>query len=124
MWLDPAASIVIAVGIAAGTWGLLRESLDLSLDAVPAHIDPREVGRFLASQPEVTGVHDLHIWAMSTREAALTAHLVMARPPASDAFLRGVDRELEARFRIAHATIQCEAGDPEMPCARAGVGAC
>ena len=76
LWLDPLTSLAIAAVILVGTWGLLRDSVDLALDAVPRGIDPAEVAGFLASQPGVSEVHDLHIWAMSTTETALTVHLV------------------------------------------------
>lgn len=115
LWLDPAASLVVAAVITAGTWGLLRQSLDLALDAVPAHIDRAAVERFLGELPGVREVHDLHIWAMSTTETALTAHLV--RPgPTDDAFLHRVAHELHARFGIEHTTVQVEAGDPALAC--------
>ena len=107
-WIDPLLSLVIVAVILAGTWRLLRESMDLALDAVPAHIDPAAVRGWLAEQPGVTDVHDLHIWAMSTTETALTAHVC---GPADDAgFLGRVCEELEARFRIGHVTLQVETG--------------
>src|SRR3546814_3988363 len=77
LWIDPAISLVIVAVIVWGTWGLLRESVTLSLAAVPSGIDPGAVERLLASLPGVARVHDLHIWAMSTTENALTAHLVL-----------------------------------------------
>jgi cobalt-zinc-cadmium efflux system protein len=119
-WLDPVTSLVIAAVILVGTWGLLRESLDMALDAVPAGIDPGAVESWLAAQPGVTEVHDLHIWAIGTRETALTAHLV--RPDAAapdDAFLAVLRRGLRDRFAIGHATVQVEAGDPAHPCPQA-----
>ena len=76
-WIDPAVSIVIVLLIVLSTWSLLRESLRMVLAAVPANVDPHEVTQFLADLPGVTETHDLHIWAMSTTETALTAHLVM-----------------------------------------------
>jgi cobalt-zinc-cadmium efflux system protein len=111
LWIDPATSLVIAAVIVWGTWGLLRESLALSLAAVPAAIDPQQVRAFLAQAPGVAGVHDLHIWAMSTAETALTAHLVMPRGHPGDAVLAGFQRELAHRFGIGHATLQIELGD-------------
>jgi cobalt-zinc-cadmium efflux system protein len=109
-WLDPAMSLVVAAVILATTWGLTRDALNLALDAVPAGIDRRAVEHFLAALPGVTAVHDLHIWAMSTTETALTVHLV--RPDASldDQFLTDACHTLEHRFGIHHATIQIEAG--------------
>ena len=123
-WLDPVTSLAIAAVIVVGTWGLLRESLDMALDAVPAGIDPDTVESWLAAQPGVTEVHDLHIWAIGTRETALTAHLV--RPGAAapdDAFLALTRHGLQERFAIGHATIQVEAGDPAHPCPQAPVEA-
>lgn len=115
-WVDPALGLVIAGVILAGTWGLLRESTDLAMDAVPAGIDPIAVHAFLAAQPGVAAVHDLHIWALSTTETALTAHLVRPGAGSDDAFLAALGRELRARFGIGHATLQVEAGDPAHPC--------
>ena len=111
IWLDPAAGILICGVIMWGTWGLLRESLALAMDAVPAGIDSASVEAYLAGLPGVTAVHDLHIWGMSTTEAALTAHLVMPRPPADDQLLGDVCHELRHRFEICHVTIQIEHGD-------------
>jgi cobalt-zinc-cadmium efflux system protein len=97
--------------ILVGTWGLLRDSIDLSLDAVPRHIDPAAVEAFLASLPGVPAVHDLHIWAMSTTEVALTVHLVKPDAVVDDALLSRIGAELSARFGIGHATVQLELGD-------------
>jgi cobalt-zinc-cadmium efflux system protein len=106
-WLDPLTSLVIVVVIAASTWGVLRDAANLAMDAVPPAIAPDAVAAFLASLPGVVEVHDLHIWGLSTTETALTAHLVHAAPPADD-FLPMCCRELSARFRIGHATLQFE----------------
>ena len=111
IWLDPAISIVISGVIVWSTWGLLRESLALAMDAVPAGIDSQAVEMYLAGLPGVAAVHDLHIWGMSTTEAALTAHLVMPEPPSDDKLLGDVCRELRHRFAIGHVTIQIEHGD-------------
>jgi cobalt-zinc-cadmium efflux system protein len=116
LWLDPATSLLIAVVILLGTWGLLRDAVNLSLDAVPEGIDPREVERYLAGAPGVREVHDLHIWAMSTTETALTAHLVRPGAGTDDGLLERLRRELHDRFGIEHATIQLETGDPAHPC--------
>lgn len=105
-WLDPVASLVIAVVIVVGTWGLFRQSLHLLFDGVPEHVDLAEVRTFLAALPGVTQVADLHVWAMGTAEVALTAHLVMPQGPADDAFLADAAAGLRTRFRIAHATLQ------------------
>jgi cobalt-zinc-cadmium efflux system protein len=110
-WLDPAVSVAISGVIVWGTWGLLRESLALAMDAVPAGIDLLAVETYLAGMPGVAAVHDLHIWGMSTTEVALTAHLVMPEPPADDRLLGDVCHELRHRFGIGHVTIQFEHGD-------------
>jgi cobalt-zinc-cadmium efflux system protein len=106
LWLDPLASLAIVLVILVGTWSLLRQSLHLLFDGVPEHIDLGEVRRFLASQPGVVQVHDLHVWAMGTSDIALTAHLVMPGPAPDDAFLRHATHELQERFRIGHVTLQ------------------
>jgi cobalt-zinc-cadmium efflux system protein len=118
-WLDPAASLLIGAVIVVGTWGLLRDAVNLALDAVPEGIDIGAVAAYLAELPAVTEVHDLHVWAMSTTETALTAHLVMPTARGSDALLGRACRELHERFGIEHATLQVEHGDPAHPCALA-----
>jgi cobalt-zinc-cadmium efflux system protein len=107
-WIDPLVSLAIVAVIAVGTWGLLRDSVNLAIDAVPAGIEPDEVRAFLAGQAGVSGVHDLHIWAMSTTETALTAHVVRAADEKRDTFATRMGRELHDRFEIEHATIQVE----------------
>ncbi|MEO8084413.1 MAG: cation diffusion facilitator family transporter [Ardenticatenales bacterium] len=121
LWLDPVVSLVIAVAITASTWGLLRESLDLALDAVPRGIHPAEVAAYLADLPGVEAVHDLHIWGMSTTEAALTVHLVKPDARIDDALLARICRDLHDRFGIEHATVQFELGDEAHPCGQAPV---
>ncbi len=116
LWLDPVVSIAIAIVIMVGTWSLLTASLNLALDAVPANIDRRAIETYLASLPDVTEVHDLHIWGMSTTEVALTAHLVRPGAPLDDGLLGRAARELSDRFGIVHSTIQIESGDPDHPC--------
>lgn len=113
LWLDPTVSLVIGAIIVWGTWRLLSESVGLALHAVPAGIDPAEVRTYLAAQPGVARLHDLHIWPMSTTETALTCHLVMPGKHPGDEFLGVVAEGLRQRFRIAHATIQIEHGDGE-----------
>ena len=110
-WLDPVVSIAISVVIVWGTWGLLREAINHSLDAVPAEIDPREVAKFLGNLPGVASIHDLHVWAMSTTETALTCHLVMPKGHPGDEFLQKLCDQLHAKFEIAHPTIQIELAD-------------
>jgi len=116
LWLDPVLSLVIAALITIGTWGLLRDSLDLALHAVPAHIDPQAVGAYLGALPGVREVHDLHIWAMSTTDVALTAHLVRPALEDEDAFLLDASRDLRTRFGISHPTLQIERGHGPHSC--------
>jgi cobalt-zinc-cadmium efflux system protein len=108
LWLDPAISLAIAAVVFWSGWGLARDSVNLALDGVPRGIELSKVKDYLGGLDGVIEVHDLHIWAMSTNETALTAHLV--RPDGSnDAFLHGVCEELAHRFNIHHATLQIEA---------------
>ena len=107
-WLDPVASLLISAVILWGTWGLLRESIRLTLNAAPRDIDPRDVRQYLAGLPPVEDVHDLHIWAMSTKETALSCHLVTPQGHPGDAFLHDVSHALHHRFDIGHATLQIE----------------
>jgi cobalt-zinc-cadmium efflux system protein len=104
-WIDPVASLVVSAVILVSTWRLLRDALNLALDAVPMHIDPNEVKAFLTGCPDILAVHDLHIWALSTTETALTAHLVSNRPSSA---LREIARALEKKFEIHHTTLQLE----------------
>jgi cobalt-zinc-cadmium efflux system protein len=106
--LDPLVSLAIAVVILVGTWGLLRGSVGMALDAVPVDIKPDEVTRFLLQQPGVAAIHDLHIWPMSTTDTALTCHCLMPGGHPGDEFLVRLAQELHAHFRIGHATIQVE----------------
>ncbi len=117
LWLDPAVSLVVGVVVAVGTWGLLRDALDLALDAVPSGIDLGAVRSFLLGVPAVEGVHDLHVWGMSTSEAALTAHLVLRADAAPSAVLSAAAGGLRERFGIGHSTLQVEIGDcAGVPC--------
>jgi cobalt-zinc-cadmium efflux system protein len=109
-WIDPALSLVVVAVILRGTWGLLRESVAMALDAVPDGIDAQAVADFLKSRPGVVTVHDLHIWPMGTTDTALTAHLVMPDGHPGDAALAALAHDLEHRFGIDHATIQIETG--------------
>lgn len=115
-WLDPVTSLAIVAIVFVGTWGLLRDSLNLALDAVPEAIDAADVQAYLEDLPAVTGVHDLHIWAMSTTETALTAHLVVPAERNDDALIARASRELHDRFGIEHSTLQVERGNPAYPC--------
>ena len=114
-WLDPAASIAVALLIVGATWRLLRQALDMALHAVPYGIDSQRVRDHLAQTAGVNAVHDLHIWPMSTTETALTAHLVMPTGHPGDEALARIARELQERFAIGHVTIQIET-DPDHAC--------
>jgi cobalt-zinc-cadmium efflux system protein len=116
LWLDPAASLVVALIIVAGTWRLLRDAVNMALDAVPPGIDPTAVRAHLDAFAGVCAVHDLHIWPMSTTETALTCHLVIPAGHPGDHALAGLAAELHDRFGIEHTTIQVETGDPAHPC--------
>jgi cobalt-zinc-cadmium efflux system protein len=109
-WLDPAVSLVIVVIIVAGTWSLLKESLQMVLAGVPASVDATGVTGFLAAQTGVSEVHDVHIWAMSTTETALTAHLVMPGGYPGDEAIDRIVRHLREDFAIHHCTLQVEQG--------------
>lgn len=114
--LDPIVSLLIVAAILMSTWGLLRDSLHLSLDGVPASVNPSAVMSFLAGQRGVTDVHDLHIWALSTTSVALTAHLVVPDRGAEDALLDSLTPNLKRRFHIHHATLQIERDRCEHGC--------
>ena len=113
LWLDPLTSLVIVAVILVGTWQLLRDSVTMALDRVPPGIAPDEVEDALARLPGVTRVHDLHIWPMSTTQAALTCHLVMPAGCPGDPFLHDAREMLHDRFGIAHVTIQVEQDEEE-----------
>ena len=116
-WLDPAVSLAIVTAILVSTWGLLRDALHLSLDAVPAGVNSRDVLAYLARQRGVTDVHDLHIWALSTTSVALTAHLVVPDREANDALLGSLTPNLKRHFRIDHTTLQIERDRCDHGCA-------
>jgi cobalt-zinc-cadmium efflux system protein len=114
--LDPIVSLLIVAAILASTWGLLRDSLHLSLDGVPASVNSSDVMSYLADQRGVTDVHDLHIWALSTTSVALTAHLVVPDRGAEDALLDSLTPDLKRRFHIHHSTLQIERDRCEHGC--------
>ncbi len=109
--IDPVVSLIVVAVVVWGTWGLLAESSALSVAAVPTAIDPDEVRAALISLPGVSGLHDLHVWAMSTTETALTAHLVMPAGHPGDGFLKHAAEMLEHRFAIGHVTLQVETSE-------------
>ena len=108
LWIDPLMSLAVVVVIGVSTWDLLRESFDLAVDAVPRRIDPAAVREYLEKLPGVYGVHEFHIWAMSTTEVALTAHLAKPDPTGDDELLMEIIRALREDFGINHPTIQWE----------------
>lgn len=115
-WLDPLASVLIAAVIVAGTWSLLRHSLHLLFDGVPAGIDLREVERELAALPGVVQVADLHVWAAGTTRTVLTAHLVVPGAAPHDDFYRDASRRLHERFGVAHVTLQVTRAPADFAC--------
>ena len=119
-WIDPAVSLVIVLVIVIGTWSLLRESVQLSMAAVPPNVDAGKVKAFLASRAGVTEVHDLHIWAMSTTETALTAHLVMPGGHPGDEALDAIEHTLRDEYAIHHCTLQVELGTIHHHCTLQG----
>jgi len=118
LWLDPAISLVIAGIIVWSTWGLFKDSLAMSLGAVPSTIEPATVRRYFETLPGVARIHDLHIWPIGTNEIALTCHLVMPRGHPGDTFLLRATAELAERFGIGHPTLQIETSE-ETACALA-----
>ena len=108
LWIDPALSLVIAAVIVLGAWSLLRDSADLAMDAAPRGIDVEAVRLWLRGLPGVEDVHDLHVWALSTTETAMTAHILRPQNGDADSFLHTACEGLEQRFRIGHATLQVE----------------
>ncbi|OJY66817.1 MAG: cation transporter [Sphingobium sp. 66-54] len=116
LWIDPLTSLIIIIVITFGTWGLLKDSVKMSLLAVPAGLDGDAVDGWLRAQPGVADVHHLHIWSLSTTQTALTAHLRMPGGHPGDAFLQRIGTELAERFHIDHATVQIEV-DGEAACA-------
>lgn len=114
-WLliDPVISLLIVVIILAGTWSLLRESMNLAIDAVPEHIDMPGIKSYLTELEHVTGIHDLHVWPLSTTEVALTVHLTTSNDPLSKDFLSGIQGQLHHNFGIGHSTIQIERQDDD-----------
>ena len=113
--LDPISSLIVVAIILVSTWGLLRDSINLVLDAVPRGIDPSAVKSFLETLPGVTEIHHLHVWGLSTTETACTAHVVKREPQLDDRLLKQIAHELHDRFGIEHTTIQFECRGPNCP---------
>jgi cobalt-zinc-cadmium efflux system protein len=117
LWLDPMMSLLVVAVVVAGTWSLLRDSLRLALDAVPSGVDLQSIRDYLAAQPGVIDVHDLHVWALSTTGNALSAHLVMPAGHPGDEWLDRIVIALRERFSMQHATLQVDLGTTEHRCA-------
>jgi cobalt-zinc-cadmium efflux system protein len=115
-WLDPAISVVVGIIVLIGAWPIFRSALDLTLDAVPDHVDPEAVRAFLLASPGVRDLHHLHVWALSTTSTALSVHLVLE--PDAEVFhlVQELAHEIEHRFRIDHATLQVEAAETQARC--------
>ncbi len=116
-WLDPLMSLLVVAVVVYGTWGLLRDSVRLALNAVPSGVDVERIRDYLADQPGVEDVHDLHIWALSTTGNALSAHLVMPAGHPGDERLDGIVLALRERFSMQHATLQVDLGTTDHRCA-------
>jgi cobalt-zinc-cadmium efflux system protein len=108
LWLDPLVSLVIVVIILYNTSSILRDAVNLSLDAIPYHIDHEKVQAYLLSLPGITAIHDLHIWALSTKEIALTAHLLGPETNFTDTAFIAIKKQLQQQFKISHVTLQIE----------------
>jgi len=115
-WVDPVVSLAIVVVIFYSAWGLLRDSANYIIDAVPNRIDLPQVERYLAGLEPVAGLHDLHVWPLSTSEVALTVHLVVSDDRGNDALLRDIQHHLHDEFGIEHSTIQIELAGADTPC--------
>ena len=116
LWLDPTLSILIVLVILIGTWGLLRDSINLAMDAVPNNIHVASVKEYLLSLEGVTGLHALHVWALSTTENALTVHLISTKVSIENRYLEEIQEHLHHNFSIEHSTIQIEKNDANYTC--------
>ena len=114
-WLDPLLSLLIAAVILGTAVRLLREALELSTDAVPRGIDLDDVRSFLADQPGVRDVHDIHVWAMSSTENAMTAHIVVEPGVPHGPLLRAIHTAMLEEYAICHCTVQIEPSTAEAP---------
>lgn len=114
--IDPLLSLLIVIAIGLSSWGLLRDSFGLAVDAVPTHIDIVAVKQYLLAQDGVSAIHDLHVWAISTTQVALSAHIVRDHVEIDDAFLEQLTTALKQQFKIEHSTIQVENGACQQDC--------
>lgn len=111
LWLDPLISLLIVVIVLLGTWDLLKDSLNLSIDAVPKGVNMSELSHYLLGLEGVSQIHDLHVWALSTRQNALSVHLVRNKDEIDNTFLHEIQEHLHHHFHIEHVTIQVEKDD-------------
>lgn len=119
LWVDPVVTLGIAAAIGVNAWSSLREAWNLALDAVPSKVPLADLEAFLLAQPGVTAIHDLHVWALSTSEVALTVHVVKPDGRIDDAWMARLNQALRERFHIHHTAIQCEHGNSLHPCPQA-----
>lgn len=110
-WLDPTVSILVALVVLVGTWGLLKDAVNLAMAAVPKAVDPKQVAACITKFPTVVSCHDLHIWALSTTDVALTVHVMRDTSENNDWFIEKLGQKLRDQYDIAHVTIQVEYGD-------------
>lgn len=116
LWLDPITSLAIVIVIVAGTWSLLRDSVGMAMDMVPAGIEIADVETALLELPGVVEVHDLHVWALSTTQIALTAHLIGEDGEQATGLIELASKEVNKRFRIGHSTFQIETRSSAIAC--------
>jgi len=112
-WIDPALSLVVVVVILTATWQTAKDAAHLLLDAAPESVNVEKIKEFLLNWPGVTGIHDLHIWNISTKEIALTAHLVVPGFDIKKPLIHNLEEELQHHYHIGHVTIQVESGDED-----------
>lgn len=108
-WADPLASLLISVLILNAAWGLVREALDVLMEAAPGHLDVTEIRRAMCELASVSGVHDLHVWTVGSGEVCLSTHVIVPDPADGPGVLRAARDLLRERFSIVHTTIQVEA---------------
>jgi cobalt-zinc-cadmium efflux system protein len=116
LWIDPVVSLAIVAIVLIGTWGLLRDSINYAIDAVPNNIDTAGINQYFLSFENVSRIHDLHVWPLSTNETALTVHLVVNNESLDNSFLKNLEKHLHDHFNIGHSTIQIETSEQDNEC--------
>ena len=116
LWIDPVVSLAVVAIIFIGTWGLLRDSFNYAIDAVPRNIDIAGIKKYIMNYERVNHIHDLHVWPLSTTAVALTVHIVVTNDSLDNSFLRELQQHLHDNFGIEHATIQLETSTSENDC--------